>query len=328
MRSRRDVLHSILVTLLSAGAVAATLACNDEATTGNGGPAAAAKPLRVVSTTTMIDDLVKSVGGDRVSAAVIMPPGTDPHTYKPSPGDVAELRGADLIFYNGLHLEGTMVDLFEDPKKLGGKSVAVTSKLPEEALLGWKGSGGGGAHDPHVWFDVTIWSRAAEVVADTLAERDATHAAEYRTRAAELAKRLATLDAYVRGQLAGVPKERRVLITSHDAYNYFGKAYGVEVRGLQGISTESEAGIQAVNSAVDYIITAKIPAIFVESSVSPKTIQRVQSDCQARGFPVKIGGELYSDAMGRPGERPGYAVETYEGMVRYNVDTIVKALRN
>jgi manganese/zinc/iron transport system substrate-binding protein len=276
----------------------------------------------------MIGDLVRQVGGDRVQLSVVMPPGTDPHTYKPSPGDVAQLRGADVIFYNGLHLEGTMVDLFEDPKKLGGKSVAVTKDIPHDKLLGWGDSGGGGAHDPHVWFDVRLWAQAAKVVADELAAKDPAHADEYRRRGAELDARLTALDAYAREQLAGVPKERRVLITSHDAYNYFGKAYDIEVRGLQGISTESEAGIQAVNAAVDFIIKAKIPAIFVESSVSPKTIERVREDCRGRGWDVRIGGELYSDAMGKPGEHAGYAVETYDGMVRYNVDTIVKALKD
>jgi manganese/zinc/iron transport system substrate-binding protein len=326
MTTRRQLLCNLGSTCFAAIALAALAGCDKDATGpgSSGGPGAT---IRVVSTTTMIGDLVKHIGGDRVNASVIMPPGTDPHTYKPSPGDVAELRGADIVFYNGLHLEGTMVDLFEDPKKLGGKSVAVTSKLPESVLLGWQGSGGDGAHDPHVWFDVTIWAQAASVIADTLATRDAAHADQYRARAADLDKRLTALDAYVRQQLNGVPKDRRVLITSHDAYNYFGKAYGVEVRGLQGISTESEAGIQAVNSAVDYIISAKIPAIFVESSVSPKTIERVQADCKARGWDVKIGGELYSDAMGKAGEHPGYAVETYEGMVKYNVDTIVAALK-
>ena len=322
-------LRLTLLTLivLALALVAAGLGCDD----GAGGEAGAStKPggaggkLRVAATTTMIGDLVRRIGGDRVELKVIMGPGTDPHTYKPSPGDIAELRRADLVFYNGLHLEGKMVETFE--QALGGKSVAVAEAIPEDRLLSWK-QGQGGAHDPHVWFDVRLWSLAAEKVRDALAAKDAAGADDYRKRAAELTGTLQSLDQYVRQKLATVPKEKRVLVTSHDAYGYFGRAYAVEVRGLQGISTETEAGIQAINAAVDYIIRRKIPAIFVESSVSPKTIERVRDDCRARGFEVKIGGELYSDAMGQPGEHPGYEVHTYEGMIKYNVDTIVKALK-
>jgi manganese/zinc/iron transport system substrate-binding protein len=282
------------------------------------------KKLKVAATTTMIGDLVHTIGGDRIDLAVIMPPGTDPHTYKPSTGDIGRLAGADLIFYNGLHLEGKMVETFE--QKLGGKAFPVASAIPVERLLAWQ-EGETGAHDPHVWFDVTLWAFAAARIGEELGKADAPNSADYRARAAQLASRMGSLDEYARAQLATIPKQRRVLVTSHDAYGYFGRAYDVEVRGLQGISTETEAGIQAINAAVDFIIQRKIPALFVESSVSPKTIQRVQADCKARGFEVKIGGELYSDAMGQPGEHPGYDVHTYEGMLRYNVDTIVKALK-
>ena len=293
---------------------------------GSGGGTEGGK-LRVAATTTMIGDLVRRIGGDRVDLAVLIPPGNDPHVYKPSPGDMSELRRAKLVFYNGLHLEGTMVDLFEDPgKKLKERSVAVAAKIPDEKLLGWQ-DGQGGAHDPHVWFDVRLWMIAAETVRDELVRRDPAGEQDYRRRAGELLKEMEALDGYVRERIGSIPKERRVLITSHDAYNYFGKAYGIEVRGLQGISTESEAGITAINSAVDYIIKHKIPAVFVESSVNPKTIQRVREDCRAQNVEVKIGGELYSDAMGHRGERKGYAVETYDGMVRYNVDTIAAALK-
>ena len=272
----------------------------------------------------MIGDLVRRIGGERVELVVIMPPGTDPHTYKPSTGDIGKLAAAQLVFYNGLHLEGKMVETFEE--KLHGKATAVAEAVPVEKRLAWT-AGGGGAYDPHVWFDVKLWALAAGPIADKLAGADKPNADEYRRRAAELVAGLAALDDYARTQLATIPKERRVLVTSHDAYGYFGRTYDVEVRGLQGISTETEAGIQAINAAVDYIIRRKIPAIFVESSVSPKTIERVRDDCRARGFEVKIGGELYSDAMGQPGEHPGYEVHTYEGMIKYNVDTIVKALK-
>src|SRR5688572_2507310 len=323
--------------LLSAGLLAPTLlaptllttGCDDATSGGPGagpstGPSGAGGKLRVAATTTMVGDLVRRVGGDRVDLKVIMGPGVDPHTFKPAPGDIAELRRADLVFYNGLHLEGKMVQTFEE--NLKDKSVAVAEAVPNDRLLSWQ-EGEGGANDPHVWFDVQLWAIAGQKVCDELVKRDPAGADEYRRRAAEMARSLQSLDQYAREKLATVPKAKRVLVTSHDAYGYFGKAYDVEVRGLQGISTETEAGIQAINSAVDFILARKIPAIFVESSVSHKSIERVQADCRARGFDVRIGGELYSDAMGAPGEHPGYEVHTYEGMIRYNVDTIVKALK-
>lgn len=279
--------------------------------------------VNVVATTTMVGDLVSRIGGDRIELTVLMGAGVDPHTFKPSPSDFAALAKADLVFYNGLHLEGKMVDTFEG--KLKDKAVAVAEAVSTGKLRPWR-EGEGGAYDPHVWFDVSLWSRAAEAVRDGLVEHDPASAADYNRRATELTASLAALHDEVKTKIGSIPKDRRVLITSHDAYSYFGEAYGVDVRGLQGISTETEAGIQGINGAVDFILQRKIPAIFIESSVSPKTIERVQADCKARGFDVKIGGELFSDAMGQAGQHLGYAVETYEGMVRYNVDTIVAAL--
>ncbi|MGH7214152.1 MAG: metal ABC transporter solute-binding protein, Zn/Mn family [Tepidisphaeraceae bacterium] len=293
-----------------------------ESSSPSQGGASGAK-LRVVATTTMLGDLVKQVGGDDIDLGVIMGAGVDPHTYKPSTADLGELSRAGRVIYNGLHLEGKMVELFEE--KLKGKAFAVAEAIPHERLLAWQ-EGQDGAHDPHIWFDVRLWSLAAEKVRDVLVEADAAHADAHRRRAGEFVAKLKTLDDYARQTLAKCPKDKRVLITSHDAYNYFGRAYEVEVLGLQGISTETEAGLANINSAVDFIVSRKIPAIFVESSVSPKTIERVRDDCKSRGFDVKIGGELYSDAMGTPGEHAGYEVHTYEGMVRYNVDTIVNAL--
>ncbi len=279
---------------------------------------------RVVATTTMVGDLVKRIGGDHVDLKVIMGPGVDPHTFKPAPSDFADLARAKLCFYNGLHLEGKMVETFEH--KLKDKSVAVAETISKDKLLPWQ-EGEGGAYDPHIWFDVSLWAKAAEAVRDALVKHDPAGAEAYNRRAGELITNLNALHAEVTQKIASIPKERRVLITSHDAYNYFEQAYGIKVRGLQGISTETEAGLQDVNEAVSAIVSAKIPAVFVESSVNRKTIERVRDDCVQRGWPVKIGGELYSDAMGGSGERPGYAVETYEGMVRYNVDTIVNALK-
>ena len=280
------------------------------------------KPL-VVVTTTLIGDVVRQIGGDEIESKALMGAGIDPHTFKPAPADIALLSRADLIFYNGLHLEGKMVELFE--QKLKGKSQAVSSAVPKDKLLAWQ-EGQEGAHDPHIWFDVSLWAQAAQSVHKGLVKLAPQHAAGFDARAAKLQTDFQSLNSYVVEKISQVPREKRYLITSHDAYNYFGKAYGITVRGIQGISTETEAGLAGINAAVDFIVANKIPAIFVETSVNHRTIERVRDDCKARGLDVQIGGELYSDAMGAPGERAGYAVETYEGMVRYNVDTIVTAL--
>jgi len=288
------------------------------------GPSASGKP-KVVATTTMIGDLVAQIAGDKVDLTVIMPAGTDPHTYKPKTKDLGDIAGASRVFYNGLHLEGKMVELFE--QKMKDKAIAVTSSLDHsKELIPWK-EGDGGAHDPHVWFDVTLWARAGQLVKDTLVKDDPANAAHYEQRYKDFATRMEALDKYVKDAVTSIPADRRVLITSHDAFSYFGRRYGVDVRGLQGISTETEAGLSNVREAVQFIVAKKIPAIFVESSVNPQTINRVQADCKAAGWDVKIGGEMYSDAMGAPGEHAGYAVETYDGMVRYNTDLLVKGLK-
>lgn len=288
--------------------------------TGCAGERASDDGKRVVATTTMIGDLVRQIAGDKMQLTVIMGAGVDPHGYKPAPADMVNLGKADLVFYNGLHLEGTMVDLLE--KQLKDKAVAVTRDIPKDKLLH-----ADGAEDPHVWFDASLWAIAARTVGDELAKADPANADTYRTNAAAVIADLGKLHEEVKAIIDSIPQERRVLITSHDAYSYFGRAYGIEVRGLQGISTEAEAGMTDISAAVDYIVARKIPAVFVETSVPHKTIERVIADCKARGVTVTEGGELYSDAMGAPGERPGYAVETYRGMVLYNAETIAKALK-
>jgi manganese/zinc/iron transport system substrate-binding protein len=298
----------------------ATAGCDPGAT-----PANHARP-RVVATTTMIGDLVRRVAGEgKVELTVLMPAGVDPHSFKPSTADMGEVARAKLVLYNGLHLEGKMVELLE--QRLADRSAAVTRDVPVDRLLPWSTDTGGGAHDPHIWFDPTLWAIAANTVAAELARIDPENADHYRARGDTVADDLLKLHEENRAKLSTIAPDRRVLITSHDAFNYFGRAYDIDVRGLQGISTETQAGLSNITAAVDFIVGKKIPAIFVESSVPHATIERVQADCRSRGFDVRIGGELYSDAMGAPGERPGYAVDTYEGMFRYNVDLIVNGLR-
>ncbi len=277
------------------------------------------RPIRVVTTIGMITDIVQNVGGERVEVAGLMGAGVDPHLYKASEGDVTRIAGADLVFYSGLHLEAQMAKVFE---RMRGrvKAVAVTDGIDRSRLLAPPEFAG--AYDPHVWFDVTLWMNAVEKVRDTLAEVDPGSAALYEENAARYLAELQELHEYVKAQAARVPESQRVLITAHDAFNYFGRAYGFEVRGLQGISTAAEASAADVQNLADFIARRRIPAIFVESSVPQRTIEAVQAAVRAQGFAVKIGGQLYSDAMGDPRTPEG----TYVGMVRHNIDTIVNAL--
>lgn len=277
------------------------------------------RPIRAVTTIGMISDIVRNVGGQRVQVIGLMGPGVDPHLYKATEGDVIRLLEADVVFYNGLHLEAKMGDVLERMRSRT-RTVAVTDCIDRSLLLAPPQFEG--AYDPHVWFDVTLWMKAVECVRDTLMDMDPGSADLYRANAQAYLAQLADLHAYVQAQAARLLPEQRVLITAHDAFNYFGRAYGFEVRGLQGISTATEAGTADVQHLADFIAQRKIRAIFVESSVSPRTIEAVQAAVQARGFNVRIGGQLFSDAMGNPGTPEG----TYIGMVRHNIDTIVRAL--
>jgi manganese/zinc/iron transport system substrate-binding protein len=278
------------------------------------------RQVRVVATTSIVADLVRQVGGDRVLVTGLMGPGVDPHLYRASEGDVTRMAEADIVFYNGLHLEGRMAELFEQMGARGVATTAVADGIDPSRLL--TPPEFQGAHDPHIWMDVTMWRDAATQAGEGLAEIDPTHAEEYRTRAAEYASRLTALDAQVRERIERVPSERRVLVTAHDAFNYFGGSYGFEVRGLQGISTVAEAGTADVQDLARFVAERRIPALFVETSVSPRSIEAVQAAVKARGFEVVVGGNLFSDALG--GE--GSGAETYETMILHNVDTIVGAL--
>ena len=282
-------------------------------------PAATQGRLTVVTTVGMIRDVVENVGGAHVHATALMGAGVDPHLYKASEGDVRRLFRADVVFYGGLHLEAKMAEVLEE---MGARTrvVAVTSGIPRDRLLA--PAEFEGAFDPHVWFDVRMWAMTVDTIAATLAAADPAHAADFRRNAAAYRVRLDSLDAYVRAQAARVPADKRVLVTAHDAFNYFGRAYGFQVRGLQGLSTASEAGTADVQALAAFIADRRIPAVFVESSIPRRTIEAVQEAVSDRGWEVRIGGSLYSDAMGNPGTPEG----TYPGMVRHNIDTLVGAL--
>lgn len=275
--------------------------------------------LQVVTTIGQIADAVANVGGDHVQVTSLMGPGTDPHLYTASAGDVDKLRDADIVFYNGLFLEAQMESILEQMSERQNVA-AVSAGIDESELL--PSANYADEFDPHIWFDVTLWMQTVEQVRDTLKAADPANAADYDANAAAYLAELEALHAYVLERAAEVPERRRVLVTAHDAFNYFGRAYGFEVMGLQGISTASEAGTADVQDLAEFIAANRIPAIFVESSVPVRNIEAVQAAVQNRGFDVAIGGRLFSDAMGDAGTPEG----TYIGMVRYNIDTIVSAL--
>jgi manganese/zinc/iron transport system substrate-binding protein len=267
----------------------------------------------------MVADIVRHVVGSRVEVTQLMGAGVDPHLYKPTRDDVLTIERGDVVFYSGLMLEGKMTDTLI---KIGrGKRVyAVTELIDEKRLL--EPEEQAGHFDPHVWMDVSAWSECVTAVANALSEIDAPHADEYRTRANTYREQLAQLHAYGEKSIGSIPSASRVLITSHDAFNYFGRAYGLEVQGVQGISTESEAGLRRINELVDLIVERRVPAVFVESSVSPKNIEALVEGARARGQAVRIGGELFSDAMGTSGTYEG----TYVGMLDHNFTTVTRAL--
>ncbi|MBD3612317.1 MAG: zinc ABC transporter substrate-binding protein [Hydrogenovibrio crunogenus] len=278
---------------------------------------AVAKPLNVVVTTGMIGDLVSNVGQEHVKMTALMGVGVDPHLYKATHGDLRRLQQADMIFYNGLHLEGKMQDVFE---KLARKKpvYAVTQDIDEHRLHRF-----GKAHDPHVWFDVALWHAAGQLVLEKLIQHDPQNEASYRQNAAQYLKQLSELNHWVKQQISQIPKQQRVLITAHDAFGYFGTAYDMEVRGLQGISTATEFGLHDIKALKELILTRKIKAVFVESSVPKRFLKSLVAGVNEVGQPLKIGGELYSDAMGLSGTPEG----TYIGMVKHNVTVIVQALK-
>jgi manganese/zinc/iron transport system substrate-binding protein len=277
--------------------------------------------LNIVATTTMLADLVSSIGGERVTVNGLMGPGIDPHLYQASAGDVSLMQKADVVVYNGLHLEGKMGEIFENLSNQGSAVICIEKGLDESSLLAWENDSS--IHDPHIWFDVSLWKDAAKTVAIGLTDADPNGKAEYEANLDTYLKELDETDTYIRSRADELAEEQRVLVTAHDAFQYFGKAYGFEVRGLQGISTDAEAGTADVSELANFIVERQIKAIFVESSVPPKTIEALQAAVKAKGFDVSIGGELYSDSLGdaKSGE------DTYILTVKANIDTIVNALK-
>ena len=275
--------------------------------------------LNVAATTTLLADLAEQIGGEAVTVQGLMGAGIDPHQYQASAGDVIKLQEADLVVYNGLHLEGKMGDIFGLLEKSGKMVVCVGSALDESDLLYLEG----GAVDPHIWFDVFLWKKAAEELAQGLGEAVPEARTVFETNLQNYLYELDALHTYILRRTEEIPPQQRVLVTAHDAFGYFGRRYGFEVQGLQGLSTAAEAGTADVSRLAADIAQRRIPAVFVETSVPPRNIEALQAAVRAKGFTVELGGELYSDSLGGAGS----GAETYIRTFRANIDTIADALK-
>lgn len=280
-------------------------------------------PLKIVCTTQQVADAVSHIAGSHAEVEALMGPGVDPHIYKAKPSDLLKLQEADMVFYNGLHLEGQVANALE---RLGERKPVVpfAGKLEEnnDARL-ITPPNTVGVYDPHLWNDVRLWADCVDYAAERLCEFDGERAEDYRANAKAYREELEQLDDEVRTAIESIPADRRLLVTAHDAFGYFSKAYGIETIGLKGISTEDEADFAHLDQVREILVERQVPAVFVESSTSPRLVNKLIEECAAAGHQVHVGHELYSDAMG-PADS---GAETYTGMVRANVSTIVEGLK-
>lgn len=310
-----------LVTCSDGGGNAASRPAGaEESAAAAGADGARSYPYRITATTGMVADLVRQVAGDRGVVTAIIGEGVDPHLYVPTRSDVAALMEADVVFYSGLLLEGKMTDTLIRVAR-GGRPVHAVTELVDESLL-LQPEEFAGHFDPHLWMDVAGWMQAVQAVTAALAAFDPAAADGYGERAAAYTAALAELHAYARRALGSIPEPQRILVTAHDAFNYFGRAYGLEVAGIQGMSTESEAGLDRINRLVDLLVTRRVGAVFVETTIADRNVRALIEGAAARGHTVEVGGELFSDAMGQPGTYEG----TYVGMLDHNVTTVARAL--
>jgi len=282
-------------------------------------PVQAQDRLSIVATTGMIADAARIVGGDLVEVQVLMGPGVDPHAYRQTRSDIVATARADLVLWHGLYLEAQMEEFLLELAE-SNTVIPVAESLPRALLLGSENYAD--RFDPHVWMDPMLWAQAISAVETILIDRLPDHAATLQANAVALAGQAEALQSYAQEVLGSVPEDTRVLLTAHDAFRYLGRAYGFEVIGIQGISTESEAGLQRIGALVDLLVERRIAAVFVESSVSDRNIRALIEGAAAQGHTVTIGGELYSDAMGPDGTYEG----TWIGMIDHNVTTIARAL--
>ena len=312
-RMMRSGLRSIAVTVLTVLALAVA-GCSSA-------PVKTEGKLQIVTTTTMLYDATAVIAGEHADVTALMGPGIDPHMYQASAGDVTTMQNADIVVYNGLHLEGKMGDIFASLNQQNRNVISAEDGVDPAMLLSDEANPD--IYDPHIWFDVTIWKDVVNHIAEQLSVFDPEHQEDYMNNATAYLAELDELDSYMKQRVSELDEKQRVLVTAHDAFRYFGKAYGFEVKGLQGISTDAEAGTADVSNLAQFIATNKIKAIFVESSVPPKNIEALQAAVKAKGFAVEIGGELYSDSLGD--EASGN--DTYVKTCKANIDTIVDALK-
>lgn len=310
---RKKIFISALFTLLF------LIACTSENLPESDG--STEDSINVVTTTTMITDLVKEIGGEHVSVEGLMGPGIDPHGYRATPSDALSLQEADIIIYNGLDLEGQMSEVLEALESQDRTVIVLEETYEPSQLLD---SEEDELYDPHVWFDVSLWKEASSHVAKELADYDPEHAAVYLENDEVYQEKLDGIEGYIEERVSEIPEEQRYLVTAHDAFSYFGEAYGFEVIGLQGLNSQTEAGTRDISQLADLIAEQEIGAIFIETSVSTRNIEALQDAVRARDFDVEIGGELYSDALGSESEN----ADTYIKMFRNNIDTIINALKN
>lgn len=311
---------AVVLGVAAGGVLTALVGCGGSSGSGETRGAAfqGGRPIQAVCTTGMVADVVRNVGGSHVEVTQLMGEGVDPHLFQAGPEHVSRMAGADVVFYSGLHLEGKLDEIF---KRMAARkpTVAIAEGIDESKLL----EAEAGYHDPHVWFDVALWAETVDAVEGAMVKFDPPHAEDYRAAAKSYREKLSELDVWAKQETAKIPQADRVLVTAHDAFEYFARAYGFEVESIQGVNTVDEVATKRINELVNFIVERKIKAVFVESSVPPKRVQSLVEGCESRGWDVEIGGELYSDAMGKPGTEEG----TYEGMVRANIRTIVDALK-
>ncbi len=308
-----------LVGTLFVVAMLATIGCEVKLDAAANGPKQTDSPIEVVATVGMVADIVREVGGSRVAVSQLMGPGVDPHLYRGSRDDVRDILAADMVFYSGLLLEGKLTDTLE--KVARRKPVIAITKVLDPASVLTEDDASGHS-DPHVWMDVNAWAKCVAAVRDALIEFDPANAEQFTLAASTYQTKLLALHQYGVEVIATVPRSGRVLITSHDAFQYFGRAYELEVYGVQGLSTDSEAGLKQINTLVDTIVSRRVAAVFVESSVPRKSILAVVDGAASRGHRVVIGGELFSDAMGAADTYEG----TYIGMLDHNLTIVARSL--
>ena len=310
--SKNNVLTKLNLVIAVCVAMMLLISC------GKGG-ATSGKKIKVTTTTTMLTDLVKTIGGDKVEVTGLMGEGVDPHLYSASAGDIEKLGNADIIVYGGLHLEGKMTEIFEKLTSQNKNILNVGDKLDKSKIHLVDQN----TPDPHVWFNTELWEKEAEAIEAELSKFDPKNSEYYKENLKKYKVELVELTNYVKTEFSKIPEKSRVLVTAHDAFNYFGEQFGLEVKAIQGVSTDSETGTKNISDLANFIVERNIKAIFVESSVPKKSIEALQEAVKARGKEVKIGGELYSDSLGDE----AHNTETYIKTVKANADTIVNALK-